>query len=152
MTNLAPKLSILKPLQLLQNSLLGLFVAALIVSLAGPTFAAGCHTATHGLSVRGVDPFGNPLPENVVKTYNGGEFAYYILPAGKSCNGPSCRGLPPTNMTSQPAAGTSDRVDISCICNRNPAGETYYVGPLCLWPSSTLRSPVLGDLLRPPTV
>ena len=115
-----------------------------------PLHAAGCHYSSE--TIQGVDPFGNPLALNILKTYNGGEFQYYAIPEGRACDGPSCRSVPPIHITSQPAVTTSDRVDLSFLVLVESIVEPFYAGPLCGCSASFVASPVLDGLLRPPTV
>ena len=60
------------------------------VGFAGQASAAGCSHEGQS-AVGGLDPYGKPLADNVIKVYSGGEFQYYALPTGKSCNGPNCK-------------------------------------------------------------
>ncbi len=152
MTSWPAKNGIPLPQRHFQQMLVCCVVAAICTLFAAPAWASGCHDLRVGATVHGLDPFGNPLPENIVKTYSGGEFAYYLLPNGKTCNGPSCRSLPPVNMTSQPAIASSDRVDITFLSQQVLAVRTSCVQQFWFSPAVCLSSPVLDGLFRPPTV
>lgn len=127
-------------------------VAAICCLMAVPAWAAGCHDASGRSTIRAADPFGNPLSDNIVKKYNGGEFTYYVLPDGIPCHGPSCRSLPPVNMTSQPAVVGSDRVDMTFLSGQVCVDESFFAGHYLCWRSVAPCSPVLSGLLRPPAV
>jgi hypothetical protein len=113
--------------------------------------AAGCAHRTENVSI-GLDPFGNPLANNVLKVYNGGEFHYYILPEGKPCNGPNCKGAPPKNLSAIPPLITTERCDLTFFKNNECVGTLLYCSQFVFWPSYRPASPVLDGLLRPPTV
>lgn len=113
--------------------------------------AAGCVHRTENVS-NGLDPFGNPLANNVLKIYSGGEFHYYVLPEGKPCNGPNCKGAPPVNMSSVPQVITSERCDLTFLANNSCVGTLHYFNQHVSWPTFRPTSPVLDGLLRPPTV
>ena len=120
--------------------------------LVAPAWAAGCHDSRVGSSENGLDPYGNPLPENIVKKYSGGAFTYYVLPSGKSCHGPSCRSLPLASLTSQPAVASSERVDLTFLSQQVDAVQASSPRQFWFWPAECPCSPVLDGLLRPPTV
>ncbi len=126
------------------------FVAS-IIAISSMTEAAGCAHRTENAS-SGLDPFGNPLASNVFKVYSGGEFHYYVLPQGKSCNGPNCKGKPPIDMSSVPQVITSERCDLTFLANNSSVGTLHYCNQFVFWPSYRPTSPVLDGLLRPPTV
>lgn len=113
--------------------------------------AAGCAHRTENMS-NGLDPFGNPLASNVLKVYSGGEFHYYVLPEGKTCNGPNCKGAPPKNMAAVPPVITSERCDLTFLCKNESVGTLLYCNRFVFWPTVRPTSPVLDGLLRPPTV
>ena len=93
-----------------------LVVLALSVSLSSTAHAAGCAHRTEN-TANGLDPFGNPLASNVLKVYSGGEFRYYVLPEGKPCNGPNCKGAPPKNMSAVPPVISTERCDLTFLTN-----------------------------------
>jgi hypothetical protein len=126
-------------------------LAALSIGLGSGVHAAGCAHRTENSSL-GLDPFGNPLASNVLKIYSGGEFHYYVLPEGKPCNGPNCKGSPPANMSSVPQVIMSERCDLTFLTNSANVGRTHYRNPFVLWLTLQPTSPVLDGLLRPPTV
>lgn len=114
--------------------------------------AAGCAHRTENASI-GLDPFGNPLASNILKVYSGGEFHYYVLPQGKPCNGPNCKGAPPSEMTSVPPVITSERCDLTFLSNALSVSRSHYdCDRFVFWPTTRPTSPVLDGLLRPPTV
>lgn len=128
-----------------------LVFVALSMTFSSAAFAAGCAHRTENAS-NGLDPFGNPLASNVLKVYSGGEFHYYVLPQGKPCNGPNCKGAPPVNMSSVPQVVASERTDLTFFANNTSVGTLHYCNPFVLWPTFRPASPVLDGLLRPPTV
>ena len=114
--------------------------------------AAGCAHRTEN-ATNGLDPFGNPLASNILKVYSGGEFHYYVLPQGKSCNGPNCKGAPPSEMTSVPPVIASERCDLTFLTNGSSASRShYFCDRFVFWPTTRPTSIVLDGLLRPPTV
>ena len=128
-------------------------LALLVLSagINGRVHAAGCAHRTENVQT-GVDPFGKPLAANVVKVYNGGEFKYYMLPTGKSCQGPSCENAPPSRMSSVPAVVNSERTDLSFLSSCLPIGYSLYCDRFVSWPGAWPASAELDGLLRPPTV
>jgi hypothetical protein len=126
-------------------------IVAFSMTFSSAAQAAGCVHRTENTSI-GLDPFGNPLASNVLKVYSGGEFHYHVLPQGKPCNGPNCKGVPPINMSSVPQVITSDRCDLTFLTNNASVGTLHnrnqFIVRLILRPTS----PVLDGLLRPPTV
>lgn len=124
------------------------FVALVSVS-CGQVSAAGC--SHRESTVVGLDPDGNPLPENVIKVYSGGEFRYYAVPNGKTCNGPSCNSAPATRMDSIPVVNISERADLSFLAGRSYSSFSLYCDRFLAWPDAWPVSLVLDGLLRPPT-
>ena len=137
-----------RPLSRLAVCALALLV--LSAGLSNRAHAAGCAHRTENVQTS-VDPFGKPLAANVVKIYSGGEFKYYVLPTGKSCNGPSCESAPPSHMNSVPAVVHSDRTDLSFLSNCLPIGYSHYCDRFVSWPAPWPASVELDGLLRPPT-
>ncbi len=133
-----------------QHLLAGCIVFLGLAMLPTTGRGAGCHDSRQ--SVQGLDPYGNPLAENIVKTYSGGEFNYFVLPTGRLCEGPACRGIPPITITSQPAVTSTDRVNITFGECRISAGERLRSGRLCYQLELNFCNPVLDGLLRPPTI
>lgn len=118
--------------------------------VSNEAFAAGC---SHDLSTSvSVGPDGKPLADNVIKVYSGGEFHYYALPLGKTCNGPNCKSAPPTRMDSIPAVTSSERADLSFLAGRSCSSYLMYSDRFVAWPAAWPVSLVLDCLLRPPTV
>jgi hypothetical protein len=124
--------------------------AAFSIGLSSAAQAVGCSHRTENASI-GLDPFGNPLASNILKVYSGGEFHYYVLPQGKPCNGPNCKGTPPINMSSVPQVSTSERCDLTFLTNSASVGRLHYCSQYVFWPEMRPTSPVLDGLLRPPT-
>ena len=121
------------------------------VGFAGQASAAGCSHEGQS-AVGGLDPYGKPLADNVIKVYSGGEFQYYALPTGKSCNGPNCKSAPPTRMDSIPVVNSSERADFSFLVCRSYSSYSLYCDRFVAWPNVWPTSLVLDGLLRPPTV
>ncbi len=128
---------------------LGLLVIGM--GLNSTAMAAGCVHRTEGVS-NSLDPFGKPLAGNVLKVYNGGEFHYYVLPEGKPCNGPGCKGTPPVNMSALPQVISTERSDLSFLSSIASVGAFLYCDRFVFWPTFRPISPVIDGLLRPPTV
>ncbi len=116
----------------------------------GRVQAAGCAHRVENVQTA-VDPFGKPLAADVVKVYSGGEFKYYRMPTGKTCNGPSCKSAPPSRMSSVPAVVSSERTDLSFLTNCVPVGYSLYCDGFVSWASMRPISVELDGLLRPPT-
>lgn len=125
--------------------------ASVFTALSSNAQAAGCVHRTENVS-NGLDPFGNTLASNVLKVYSGGEFRYFVLPEGKPCNGPNCKGAPPINLSSVPQVITSERCDLTFLANNSSVGRLHYFNQHVSWPVFRPTSPVLDGLLRPPTV
>ena len=128
-----------------------LVALAVSVSFNSTTQAAGCAHRTEN-AANGLDPFGNPLASNVLKVYSGGEFHYYVLPEGKPCNGPNCKGAPPKNMSAVPPVISTERCDLTFLANNEGVGRVLFCSRFVFWPTVRPVSPVVDSLLRPPTV
>jgi len=124
---------------------------AMNTALSSAAQAAGCAHRTENTAI-GLDPFGIPLANNVLKVYSGGEFRYHVLPQGKPCNGPNCEGKPPINVSSIPQVITSERCDLTFLANNTRVGTVHYCNQFVFWPTFRPTSPVFDGLLRPPTV